>query len=342
MKYCIHVINLGNSVNGALGKLLGAKNLSQKVAIHNAVLVPTLTYGSENCKKYRYDYVYYPEIKGWLKQNIIPTTWREARLRCQLEGGELASPIDDGFLKTLKSRSHVSTWTGVHSLFSKGDYFSIGGLPILRMPISWAPGEPDNHEDKEQCIVMMPNGTFADVCCDEMFPYFCFKKKSSSHVINVCGTVDPGYTYEPRTGSCYKFHDHVETWTRAYMTCAAEGAYLVIMDTAIEIQVLVEIFSKYPTSKIYGLTPFKNDIFVGVHDWGEPGLWTTIHGQPIDRLLTTGVINWAGGQPDNATLSGLGQSCTTITRLGHFNDGWCHARAPFICEKAPDSLDDDE
>ncbi|KAJ0171844.1 hypothetical protein K1T71_012607, partial [Dendrolimus kikuchii] len=38
-------VNLGNSVNGALGKLLGAKNLSQKaqLAIHNAVLVPTLT-----------------------------------------------------------------------------------------------------------------------------------------------------------------------------------------------------------------------------------------------------------------------------------------------------------
>ncbi|KAJ0170605.1 hypothetical protein K1T71_013976 [Dendrolimus kikuchii] len=43
-------VNLGNSVNGALGKLLGAKNLSQKaqLAIHNAVLVPTLTYGSES------------------------------------------------------------------------------------------------------------------------------------------------------------------------------------------------------------------------------------------------------------------------------------------------------
>ncbi|KAJ0179372.1 hypothetical protein K1T71_005084 [Dendrolimus kikuchii] len=43
-------VNLGNSVNGALGKLLGAKNLSQKaqLAVHNAVLVPTLTYGSES------------------------------------------------------------------------------------------------------------------------------------------------------------------------------------------------------------------------------------------------------------------------------------------------------
>ncbi|KAJ0172339.1 hypothetical protein K1T71_012312 [Dendrolimus kikuchii] len=43
-------VNLGNSLNGALGKLLGAKNLSQKaqLAVHNAVLVPTLTYGSES------------------------------------------------------------------------------------------------------------------------------------------------------------------------------------------------------------------------------------------------------------------------------------------------------
>ena len=40
----------GNSVNGALGKFLSSKTVSKRaqLAIHNAVLVPTLTYGSES------------------------------------------------------------------------------------------------------------------------------------------------------------------------------------------------------------------------------------------------------------------------------------------------------
>ncbi|KAJ0176904.1 hypothetical protein K1T71_006913 [Dendrolimus kikuchii] len=293
-------------------------------------------------KKYRYDYVYYPQIDGWLKQNDFPATWRQARLQCHLEGAQLASPLDAEFLKVLKTKSHIPTWTGIHSLFSKGKYNSIEGVPILRMPISWAPGEPDNHENKEQCIVIMPNGTFADVCCDEMFPYICYKKKFTFSMVSACGIVDTSYLYETRTGSCYKFHNHVQTWNQAYMTCDAEGAYLAIMNTALETQVLREIFSKYPTSKIYGRSEYKDDARVGIHDWGEAGLWTTIHGQSVDHLMDTGVISWANGQPNNATLNGLGQSCGGISRDGRFNDVWCHIPSSFICEKAPDSLEKDE
>ncbi|KAJ0176910.1 hypothetical protein K1T71_006919 [Dendrolimus kikuchii] len=293
-----------------------------------------------DCLKYRYDYAYHPEIEGWLKQNIIPATWHQARLRCHLEGAELASPIDNGFLKTLKGRSQIPTWTGVHSFFSKGDYSSIEGVPLLRMPISWAPGEPDNHEDKEQCIIMMPNGTFADVCCDEMFPYICFRKKSTSVSVNVaCGTVDSRYAYETRTGSCYKFHDHAQTWNRAYMTCEAEGAHLAIMDTAAETQVLKEIISEHPKTKIYGAK--YDHVLVGFHDWGDAGVWTTIHGQSIEDLVHTGVINWASGEPNSGTFNGLGQSCGSIRSDGDLYNFWCHVPAAFICEKTQLSLENE-
>ncbi|KAJ0176905.1 hypothetical protein K1T71_006914 [Dendrolimus kikuchii] len=306
--------------------------------------VSVMIYLAVSWLKFRYDYVYHSEIEGWLKQNNIPATWQEARLRCHLEGAELASPLDLDFINILKSRSHLATWTGVHSSFSKGYYFSIEGVPLLRMPISWAPGEPDNYDNKEQCIIMMPNGTFADVCCDESFPYFCYKK-SKSEVFNVCGTTDPNYTYETRTGSCYKLHNHMQTWDRAFMTCAGEGGYLAIMDTAVETQVLREIISRYPLNKIYGASVYKDDFFVGIHDWGDAGVWTTIHGQPVDRLIDTGVISWSQGQPKNITYNGLGESCGCIRRDGSFNDAWCHLPLGFICEKAPDSLErteDDE
>ncbi|KAJ0176909.1 hypothetical protein K1T71_006918 [Dendrolimus kikuchii] len=288
------------------------------------------------CKKYRYDYVYHSQINGWLKENVIPTRWHEARLRCHLEGSVLASPIDDGFLKILNNRSNVSIWTGVNSLFSKGDYYSIEGVSLLKMPIGWAPDEPDNYADMEQCITMMPNGTFADEYCEKLFPYFCYKKHYDYYTWNICGK-DISYTYESRTGSCYKFHNHAQTWNRAFMICAAEGAHLAIMDTAVETQVLKEIFTKYPQNKIYGVSSFKDDAFVGILDWGVPGVWTTIHGESLDHLIDTGVISWDNEQPND-----VGQSCGSIGKNGSLNDFWCQVPAPFICEKTPDSLEQEE
>ena len=44
-------IAAGNKVNGALAALMRRRNISTaaRLAVHNAVLVPTLLYGSETC-----------------------------------------------------------------------------------------------------------------------------------------------------------------------------------------------------------------------------------------------------------------------------------------------------
>lgn len=88
--------------------------------------------------------------------------------------------------------------------------------------------------------------------------------------------MSPEYNIDTRTGSCYKFHRNGLTWPAAYMTCMAEGAHLVIMNSDVESQVLKELYAKNPDSKIFAKWPQYASI--GTYDAGDGGYWMTIHG----------------------------------------------------------------
>ncbi|CAG5031466.1 unnamed protein product [Parnassius apollo] len=154
------------------------------------------------------------------------------------------------------------------------------GFPLWKIPHTWALGEPDNIKDEESCIAMLPLGNVADVNCHERLPYFCYKKHTKIVFNNRCGTTDKEYVFDSRTGSCYKFHTVPRTWSRAYMTCAAEGGYLAIINSEVEAQVIKEIFAEHPSDSLQG-NFWKDAALVGFHDWKEHGEWLTIHGETL-------------------------------------------------------------
>ncbi|KAJ0180358.1 hypothetical protein K1T71_003762 [Dendrolimus kikuchii] len=311
------------------------------VKIISTLLIIIYTSILSECRQFRFDYKYYREIDGYLKYNIVPASWHDARLRCLYEGAELASPINTNMLKALREiwthgQGPCSTlWTGVHATFSKGDYFSVGGVPLARMPIKWSTNEPDNFQNVEDCLVLLTNGTVADVPCYDSFSYACFRKKTS--VVTACGTIDPEYTLDSRTASCYKFHSAGLIWSRAFMTCAAEGGHLAVIDTVGEHLVLKDIFAKHPPNTLFNAKD-RDIAFIGFSDWGKKGTWTTIHGSKIEDMIAASKGRWADGQPDNAFRDGEGESCGGIFRNGLYDDLWCNSPNVFICEKSPDSL----
>ncbi|XP_022121564.2 macrophage mannose receptor 1 [Pieris rapae] len=292
---------------------------------------------SIDARRFRCDYEYFPKAGGYLKLHRIPANWREARLRCHLEGAKIASPLYDELKTAMVSMMHVTpnlksgVFLGIHATFSRGDFLSVEGVPLSQIPHTWLGGEPNNYNNKESCLLMTQNGEFADVNCENTYPYFCYKKISDSLVENECGSTDPEYVLDSRTGSCYKFHTVPRTWSRAYMACAAEGGYLAIMNSDTEAQVAKEIFAKYPDNKILGNFP-KDVAFVGFHDWGEHGEWLTINSQTLQEA---GYSNFADGEPNNATT---GEFCGAIYRNGRFNDLLCENRYVFLCEKDPESF----
>ncbi|XP_059056932.1 macrophage mannose receptor 1-like [Achroia grisella] len=292
-------------------------------------------------KIFRFDYTYSSDIDGWWKLHNIPITWDLARQQCLAEGAVLLSPLNEHYVMAMEMIMATSNgsiqrgiYSGVHATYSKGVYTSIEGVPLSKIPVSWAPGEPDNYNNNESCLLFYSNGTMADINCNEVRPYICYKKKNKSVVRSDCGTTDSQYHLESRTGSCYKFHYMGQTWHQAYMTCAAEGGHLAIINSATEAQILKELFAKYPANKV--IAKYTEPVSVGFYDWNKDYTWVTIHGETLSEA---GYSNWPVGQPDNAKIGNLGQQCGGMFRSGLLDDVWCDIITfPFICEKKPDSL----
>ncbi|CAH1641632.1 unnamed protein product [Spodoptera littoralis] len=283
---------------------------------------------------FRCDYKYSPEANGWFKHVVIPATWADARLHCTLEGATLASPVNSQIstnmqfiLKSSGSQSEI--FTGIHATFSRSNsYYTIEGIPLGEIPLVWAKNEPNNAGNNEHCITFNASGEAADRSCHATRPYICFRSGEQKTEINACGTVDPEYIFDSRTGSCYKFHTVPRTFSRAHFACSAEGGRLAIINSDVEATVLRELFAKYPGSKMIGSYK-KDDAFIGFHDWGESGDWRTINGQ---TLVEAGYNKFSGGEPNNVTT---GESCGAIYRNGLLNDLLCELSVPFICEKNP-------
>ncbi|KAJ8715424.1 hypothetical protein PYW07_009906 [Mythimna separata] len=169
----------------------------------------------------------------------------------------------------------------------------------------------------------------ADHPCEDTRPYVCYRSEDQKATVNECGTVDPEYRLDVKTGSCYKFHIVPRNFSRAFLACSAEGSHLAIINSDQEAEVLKNLFAKYPAAKMVG-NFWKDVAFIGAHNWGEPADWRTIHGETLSEA---GYDNFRKGEPNN---SPPGEYCLSIYRDAKLNDLWCDREAAFICEKSPD------
>ncbi|XP_045448985.1 C-type mannose receptor 2-like [Melitaea cinxia] len=288
---------------------------------------------------FRFDYKYYPNIDGWLKFHRLPATWHDAWTTCDLEGSILASPINPDMVSAMDAHwksENTNQWTlytGVHAMFSKGYFFSLEGVSLEKMPVRWAAGEPENKNNDEDCLAWVI-GDVADVNCSKLYPFMCFKRKTKDMVTTSCGTVDKDYELSPLTGNCYKFHRRGRTWHQAQKTCAAEGGYLAVINSHEEALHLKKLFDDN-YSKIVN-SEDKDKIYVGMHDFYDPGVWRTIHGVKIEEA---GYAEWSEHQSNNLTY---GRHCGAMMNTLGLNDLWCDKSVAFICEKSLDSLVEDK
>ncbi|CAB3222948.1 unnamed protein product [Arctia plantaginis] len=279
--------------------------------------------------KFRCDYTYSSEIKGWQKHHKVPATWNDARLMCAIEGGILASPSTtelSTFMVGLANTSEILT--GLRATFSRGSYYTIDGIPLDQIIQDQTLLQLDNKNNKENCLALQTEGKFIDVDCDEPRPYVCYRAKTEEESeVDECGTPDPEYSYDKRTKKCYKLHTVPRNYHRAHFTCSAEGGHLAIINSDQEATVLRELFAKYPPARIVG-NFWKDVAFVGFHNWGEGGDWRTIHGQTLNEA---GYARFSPGEPNNSTT---GEYCGAIYRTAYLNDLWCENEYAFICEKS--------
>ncbi|RVE49559.1 hypothetical protein evm_005787 [Chilo suppressalis] len=281
--------------------------------------------------EFRPDYTYYPEAGGWFKVHKVPTNWNEAKLKCYFEGANLASPVNDQVYAVMRSLMLVQTgpvFTGVHVLDPAEEFKSIEGVPLQQLRIQWAKGEPNNLNNEEHSLAILPDGTFADVRSDKVLPYICYRKETGNEIRSKdCGTFAEGYELDPASTSCYKYHYDCVRWHRASMICAAEGAHLVILNSAREAQLMIDKFSKKPINCNGNTVRHAAALFhIGFHNVGfERSFWFTVDGK---RIEDSGYSQWSESEPN-----GLTESCGGVNRnhLGLY-DIDCSERVPFICE----------
>ncbi|KAI5651670.1 lectin c-type domain-containing protein [Phthorimaea operculella] len=287
-------------------------------------------------KQYRSDYMFNEVLQGWTKFHKIPEKWEDARLRCYFEGSTLATPMSKEFNKMMTDSMGCNSaeiiFLGMSAIYSDGDFYSVEGHPLRQMANPWAPGEPNN-PGNEQCIAMYANGYIADVDCTVPLPFMCFRKEPENppHV-RQCGTIDPEYKMDDYTTHCYKIHPIGQIWSGAARTCSAEGGYLAIINSEEERIVLENRMVDYQNNTIKSNSTYKNDFYLGFHDWSGYSLFMTIHGQ---TLKEAGYDKWIKDNPNNLPP---GQHCGSVERGGLFNDMWCNQTMPFICEMVPWSL----
>ncbi|KAJ8709546.1 hypothetical protein PYW08_009550 [Mythimna loreyi] len=284
---------------------------------------------------FRCDYNYIPTSKSWFKHHVMPATWDDARTTCSLEGATLASPITEvlelDMIEIIEKSFTPETevFTGIHASTPAGAFHTIEGIPFSEIPLTWAPNQPDNKNDKEKCITLNGKGEIADRSCEEPRPFICYSGNVKAKP-NECGNHDPEYFLDKRMNKCYKLHSTPRNFSRAFLACSAEGGHLAIINSDLEAKVLIDLFAKYPAKDMLGNGAYfwKEVAFVGFYDWGF-GDWKTIEGQPI---MEAGYAKFKSGEPNN---SAPGEKCGSMYRKGELNDLWCDRPAAFFCEKFP-------
>ncbi|KAL0840835.1 hypothetical protein ABMA28_014642 [Loxostege sticticalis] len=193
------------------------------------------------------------------------------------------------------------------------------GVPISNMCLTWS-AEPNINDSNPSCIAMNANGTVTAVPCLDHHPFFCYRKKGVS-VLNKCGTVDPEYVFNPKTGSCYKTSKVRLTWKAAYTSCATDGAHLAVINSEEEAQILSDLRRK---------TFEKETVHAGILSWDRE--WITVQGQ---SLKEAGYAHWRNGEPNN--VGGV-EDCGSMVEndkdpeAGILNDVPCDGLKHYICE----------
>uniref|UniRef100_A0A3B3UB58 C-type lectin domain-containing protein n=1 Tax=Poecilia latipinna TaxID=48699 RepID=A0A3B3UB58_9TELE len=115
-------------------------------------------------------------------------TWTEANAYCVEQQGHLVSFHSEEELSFLTGEQlkGSSKWIGLRHNPIEGGYSWSDGTPLSHT--NWGHGEPNNHEDREECVEMVSsnNGTFSwwnDLNCDAHQDWICIISKGKTPII---------------------------------------------------------------------------------------------------------------------------------------------------------------
>ncbi|XP_047200502.1 macrophage mannose receptor 1 [Hippoglossus stenolepis] len=261
----------------------------------------------------------------------LKKSWGAAHEDCVSRGADLVSihnQEEEEFLSLYSKGS--SKWIGLKHNPTEGGHSWSDGSPLSHT--NWGPGEPNNHEDREDCVEMVssPNGTFSwwnDLNCDAHQDWICTITKGRTPILPPvpppplpapdCGT---NVGWRKNNDICYYYNDtDVVDFHTAIMRCYAEKASLVSIHSKDEqAYVNTMVGTGRVTAAWIGMRMI--GIANGQYLWMDHSPVTYTH--------------WASGEPNNANGE---EQCVHMNRhQGGWNDANCgRAAAGYVCKKLP-------
>uniref|UniRef100_A0A1I8HUP2 DDE_3 domain-containing protein n=1 Tax=Macrostomum lignano TaxID=282301 RepID=A0A1I8HUP2_9PLAT len=171
-------------------------------------------------------------------------TWYDAKARCQLEGGDLASVMnlaEQQFLQELAVPRDFSYWIGLYDSLAidRMMYFKWSDTSKPKFTY-WFKNEPNNYLKKDDCVEIVNmwdgwNGRWNDQNCDYKRRFAC-KQRQKPVLVLPPVTKPPGCPegYDGAYGGqCLKFvtGTTLMTATAAKAACQADGGFLASIPT---------------------------------------------------------------------------------------------------------------
>lgn len=285
------------------------------------------SHGLKDKKFFRNDYTYLEATESFYKISPLPKTFSDAKKACSLEGASLWYPENQEEADAVISywNSTQPTWwsvtLGMSDLLVKGLFETIDGKRVADVYHNWSIGEPNNYLGIEDCVILFVNGKMIDVPCDKMNPYICKKTLETLEWNQHCNMPDLDYTYNEKSGNCYKLHSVPLNWTDAYNVCSSEQSYLSVVNNWLELEDLVKLTETGPKTWDAG-SYIRGMYHLGFHNRFNEG-WQTVKG----TALNGSVALWG-----HQLSGGINDQCGSMFYTGRLTQLDCGMKCFFICE----------
>ncbi|XP_013145994.1 PREDICTED: uncharacterized protein LOC106109137 [Papilio polytes] len=150
--------------------------------------------GQQKNHFFRDDYKYMEETKSFYKIHTMYRSWEKAKTKCSLEGAKLFYAEDenevDMVLADLNNTHPIIGWVyvGISSHLAKGVFKTVDGVAVRAIYNVWGPGEPNDNNGEENCVVLRRDGTLNDEKCSNRYPFICKKTLQSLKWNEECNT----------------------------------------------------------------------------------------------------------------------------------------------------------
>ncbi|PZC84662.1 macrophage mannose receptor 1 [Helicoverpa armigera] len=298
------------------------------IVVLSVVLTSTVVqtaYKPNALKQYRKDYEYNPKTDAFYKLHIESARHWEVKDRCKVEGAEPMVPISDFDIMQvhamLKQFGDIGkyVWVGDDGL----SHDSAEEPAIIDLD-----PEDDDIEETGECDVVTRDGDIETMYCYRDLPFICKVEAKDAPYDPHCNVFGKDYVHYPLVGSCYKIPKIAYSWSEAYSECFAEGAHLVVINSAMEHEAIWNLTNTGPKvpgarASYFFFAGYRAERPVGF----EPVEFRTIFNQTLDEA---GFSAWSENEPNNALHN---EYCGSIFQNdGKLNDLDCSHRFAFICE----------